>query len=364
MKIGAFLMPNHPPGRDFAEGHYHNLDSLEFFDSIGFEEAWIGCHYTVPREPNPAPDLLVAQALIRTKNIRVSPGGYMLPYHHPAELAHRIAWLDHISQGRCYIGIGSGSIPTDWGLFDIDGFSGENREMTEESLDIMIRLWQSDGEFEYAGKYWRGKRPPDDPEGLYKFHITPFTKPYPQLAIAGFSANSPTLELAGRNGYIPLSLSFGNSYLSGHWQAVEKGAEEAGRQASRDDWRIGRDVYVADSDAEARRKVLGGEIGDQYRNFWLPVLKRIGMLDTCKHHPDVADSDVTVEYMMDYNMCIGSPATVERKIADIVESSGGFGQLLVTNYDHLDDFEGWRESKKRLAQEIMPKFSALGGTPA
>ena len=141
-------------------------------------------------------------------------------------------------------------------------------------------------------------------------------------------------------------------------------AEEAGRQASRDDWRIGRDVYVADSDAEARRKVLGGEIGDQYRNFWLPVLKRIGMLDTCKHHPDVADSDVTVEYMMDYNMCIGSPATVERKIADIVESSGGFGQLLVTNYDHLDDFEGWRESKKRLAQEIMPKFSALGGTPA
>ena len=59
-------------------------------------------------------------------------------------------------------------------------------------------------------------------------------------------------------------------------------------------------------------------------------------------------------------MCIGSPARVERKIADIVESSGGFGQLLVISYDHLDDMVGWRESKKRLAHEIMPKFSHLG----
>ena len=106
--------------------------------------------------------------------------------------------------------------------------------------------------------------------------------------------------------------------------------------------------------------MLEGEIGDQYRNFWLPVLNRIGMIDTCKHHPDVADSDVTVEYMMEHNMCIGSPETVERKIADIVASSGGFGQLLITSYDHLDDMQGWRESTKRLAQEIMPKFSRLG----
>ncbi len=49
MKIGAFLMPNHPPGRDFAEGHYHPLDTIEYYEEIGFEEAWVGCHYTVPR---------------------------------------------------------------------------------------------------------------------------------------------------------------------------------------------------------------------------------------------------------------------------------------------------------------------------
>ena len=47
-------MPNHPPERDYAEGHYHNLEYLSFLDSSGFHEAWIGEHYTVPREPLPS----------------------------------------------------------------------------------------------------------------------------------------------------------------------------------------------------------------------------------------------------------------------------------------------------------------------
>jgi alkanesulfonate monooxygenase SsuD/methylene tetrahydromethanopterin reductase-like flavin-dependent oxidoreductase (luciferase family) len=223
----------------------------------------------------------------------------------------------------------------------------------------MRRLWTSTEPFEFAGKYWTVRRPADDGD-LYRMHIWPYTKPYPQIAIAGFSPSSPTLELAGRNGFIPLSLSFGNTYLASHWRAVEKGVAAVGRKADRGIWRVGRDVYVADTDREAWNKVLNGTIGDQYRNFWLPVLKRIGMLATCKHDPNVADSDVTVEYMMEHNMCIGSPETVERKIRRIEEFSGGFGCLLMISYDHLDDMQGWRESTSRLAQEIMPKFAAVG----
>ena len=357
MDVGAFMMPNHPPGRDFGEGHEHDLDTLAFLDRIGFAEAWIGCHYTVPTEPCPAPDLLVAQALLRTERIRVSPGGYMLPFHHPAELAHRIAWLDHIGRGRCYIGVGSSGIPTDWLMFDIDGFAGQNREMTEESLDIMMRFWESDGPFEYRGKYWTARRPEGVLDGNYGYHIGTFTKPHPQIAIAGFSPDSPTLVLAGRRGFIPLSLSYSDVYLAGHWASVERGAAEAGRTPDRNAWRIGRDIYVAETDAEAWDKVVNGAIGAHYRSFWLPVLKHIGMLSACKHHPDVADSDVTVEYIAEHCMAVGSPRTVERKVAAMLEASGGFGTLLVISYDHLDDMEGWRDSMRALAGEVMPAFA-------
>ena len=104
---------------------------------------------------------MIAQALLRTENIRLCPGAYMLPFHHPAELAHRIAWLDHISRGRCYIGIGASGVTTDWAMFGIDGMAGENREMAEESLEIMRLFWESEEPFEYQGKFWSVKRPED-----------------------------------------------------------------------------------------------------------------------------------------------------------------------------------------------------------
>ena len=356
MKVGVFMMPNHPPDRDFLEGHEHDLDYLEFIDKLGYEEAWIGCHFTIPREPCPAPDLLVAQALLRTENIHVSPGGYMLPFHHPAELAHRIAWLDNISKGRSYIGIGSGGVTTDWKMFDVDGMAGQNREMAEESLEIMMKFWLSESEFEYEGKYWTVRRPSDEIEGNFTYHIKPYTKPYPQMAIAGLSPSSPTLELAGRKGFFPLSLCLGNTYLASHWEAVTKGAEEAGVVADRGNWRVGRDIYIADTDKEARDKIINGFIGDHYREYWLPLMAAYGATGALKHDPDVADSDVTVEYVVEHCMCVGNPETVEQKIADIVESSGGFGHLLVVSYDHLDDMNGWRESQTALKREIMPKF--------
>jgi len=357
MKLGTFMMPNHPPHRSFSDGHEHDLDYLVFLDRLGFDEAWIGEHFTTLREPCPSPDLLVAQSLVKTKNIRVSTGGYVLPFHHPAELAHRIAWLDHISQGRCYAGVASGAIPTDWEMFDVDGAAGENRRMMEESLEIMLRFWLSEEPFEYKGKYWTARRPAEGFDENYSYHIKPFTKPHPQVAIAGFTANSPTLELCGRKGFIPLSFGFSNRFLPSHWSAVEKGAGETGMAADRSLWRIGRDIYVADSDTEARDKVKNGAVGDHYIKFWMPMLKSAGLLSAVKHDPDMPDSDVDLDYIIDRCMFVGSRETVENRIADMVEITGGCGCLLSNAYDHVDDMQGWRESVTILKQEIMPKFA-------
>ena len=356
MKLGVFMMPNHPPHRNYTEGHYHNLDYLTFLDKEGYHEAWIGEHYTIPREPCPAPDLLIAQALLQTENIKLCPGAFILPYHHPAELAHRICWLDHISKGRCYIGIGASGVSTDWSMFNVDGLAGENREMTEESLKIMKLFWNSDDEFEYTGKFWTVRRPRSQIEGNFAYHLKPYTKPYPQLAIAGLSPNSPTLKMAGREGMLPLSLGFSSRFLASHWASVTEGAAAQGQKADRNQWRVGRDVYIADTDKEAKRRALNGLMADSYHKYFLPLFKSFGMLDAFKHDPDVPDSDVTIEYLSEHCWLIGSPKTVQEKIEEMIDSSGGFGCLLATSYDHLDDMTGWRESKLALSHEVMPKF--------
>jgi hypothetical protein len=83
MKVGALLMPSHPPERPIDEGQRSDLEELSRLDRLGFDEAWIGEHFTARWEPCPAPDLLIAQALLQTDKIRLGPLGHLLPYHHP-----------------------------------------------------------------------------------------------------------------------------------------------------------------------------------------------------------------------------------------------------------------------------------------
>src|SRR5262249_12950735 len=92
--LGLFPMTSHPPERGLYDGHQWDLQVLRWADELGYREAWIGEHHTAPWEPHPSPDLIVAQALMQTKNIRLGPGGFLLPFHHPAELANRVAMLD------------------------------------------------------------------------------------------------------------------------------------------------------------------------------------------------------------------------------------------------------------------------------
>jgi alkanesulfonate monooxygenase SsuD/methylene tetrahydromethanopterin reductase-like flavin-dependent oxidoreductase (luciferase family) len=139
MEYGLFTMPSHPPERSLFDGQQWDLQVLRWADELGFCEAWIGEHHTAPWEPNPTPDLLLAQALMQTKNIRIGPGGFLLPYHHPAELANRVAMLDHLAQGRLNFGVAASGLPSDWQMFNVDGMAGENREMTCRAGDRSAR---------------------------------------------------------------------------------------------------------------------------------------------------------------------------------------------------------------------------------
>ena len=143
---------------------------------------------------------------MQTKNIRLGPGGFLLPFHHPAQIANRVAILDHISGGRLNFGIAASGLPSDWEMFNVDGANGVNRLMMREALDIILKLWSTNEPFTYAGKYWTVKNP-ELMYGFLKPHIKPLQTPHPPIGVAGLSKGSDTLKLAGERGYIPMSLN-------------------------------------------------------------------------------------------------------------------------------------------------------------
>ena len=358
MNYGLFMMPNHPPERNIYDSHQWDLDYLTLVDKLGYDEAWIGEHFTSAWEPIPAPDIMIAQALMRTERIKLGTGAHLLPFHHPAELAHRVAYLDHLAQGRFTFGIGASGLPTDWALFDVDGTAGQHRDMTRESLEIILKIWEDQGPFEYKGKYWNIEVTDTMFDTLH-FFLTPYQKPHPPIGVASLSYKSPTLMLAGEKGFIPMSLAFNTDFCRSHWVAIEEGAQRSGRTPSRKDWRVVRDVYIADTDEQARDQAVNGMIGRVWNDYLLGLFRAFDLMTVFKHDPEVPDEAVDVEYLADHMWLIGSPETVENKLRKLYSDIGGFGALLVLTYDHWQNQQGWEKSSRLLAQEVMPRLADL-----
>jgi alkanesulfonate monooxygenase SsuD/methylene tetrahydromethanopterin reductase-like flavin-dependent oxidoreductase (luciferase family) len=358
MRLGMFIQPGHFPDRTLKASYEYDLEQIKMLDKLGFEEVWLGEHFTSRYENNPAPDLLIAQAIRETKNIRMAVGAHALPYHHPMELACRVAALDHLSEGRIMMGAGSGAIPSDWNAFCVDGMSGEHRDMARESLEIMIKLWTDRKPWKYEGKYWTVDRIADDwgADGALGWHMYPYQYPHPPIAFAGFSANSGSLRIAGERGFIPMSLSMNERYMANHWTSVEEGAAKGGRVADRKDWRVVKEVFVAKTDAEARKYGLDGALGRYYREYMLPLYRAFNFLGHLKHDDSVDDADVDEAYLFEHQWAIGSVDTVTEKLTSLHTECGGFETLLILGIDYADDPKPWEQSLKLLKNEVAPKI--------
>ena len=79
-----------------------------------------------------------------------------------------------------------------------------------------------------------------------------------------------------------------------------RGATYGGNHWTRADWRITRDVYVADTDEEAYDAAVNGMLGRVWRDYLLPLFDAFELLKVFKHDPELPDSAVTPEYMAEH----------------------------------------------------------------
>jgi alkanesulfonate monooxygenase SsuD/methylene tetrahydromethanopterin reductase-like flavin-dependent oxidoreductase (luciferase family) len=364
VKLGLFMMPMHPPERPHADAYEHDIQTLVAADSLGYAEAWVGEHFTSGWENIPAPDLILAAAARHTQNIRLGTGVACLPNHHPAVLAHRIAQLDQMLRGRFNFGIGSGGFPGDFDLFEIDLASGEHRRITRQVIDMVLSIWDAadrrdGGTFESETDRWRFRLPERTDWGM-GVHMAPYQKPHPPIAVAGLNAKSETLVLAGERGWIPMSINLVPvPTLLSHWSAVESGAATSGTASDRRQWRIARDVYVADTTEEARRQARSGAQARVFERYFLPLLRYTKQLFLFKSDLSVPDEDITVDWLMDNIWLVGSPEDVAQRIRELHAAVGGFGTLLQLIYDWENQEECNRHSMQLLATEVMPRLADL-----
>jgi alkanesulfonate monooxygenase SsuD/methylene tetrahydromethanopterin reductase-like flavin-dependent oxidoreductase (luciferase family) len=282
-----------------------------------------------------------------------------MPNHNPFTVAHRIAQLDHMAKGRFHWGVGSGGFPGDFTVYGYDPDTGDHRKMAREAVELILKIWDDPKPGVYESKYWKFEIPEPNDSFNLRFHVKPYQKPHPPIGVAGVSPNSETLLLAGERGWIPMSINLvPPSKLRTHWDAVEKGAQRSGRATDRAIWRIAREVYIADTTEEARKDALNGVLRRDFDLYFQRLLSSTGQLGLMKDDPDMADSDVTPEYLVDNVWIVGSPDDVTRKLQDLHDQVGGFGVLLAMGHEWQPK-EKWVNSMTVLAKEVMPRLPSV-----
>lgn len=322
-------------------------------------EAWIGEHITERWENAPAPELLIAKSLAMTHHIILATGVTLLAIHHPVEVAHRIAMLDHLARGRFYWGIGGGAIATDLELFGLDPTKPtEVRTRSAEALDVILKMWAAEGPFSYSGKYFKISAPPMDAIRERGLYMKPYQKPHPPIGVAATSLASNSLRIVGERGWMPMTSSnLASPYLKTHWQVVDAGATSAGRVADRRQWRIARDVFVAETPALARERARA-VLGRNYVRHQYPNRRGSSLLAATKIDPTMPDEAVDVEYMMEQMWIVGDPQECADRLRKLYEAAGGFGTLLAITQDS-DDPEWDHRSLQLLIEEVGSRLADL-----
>jgi alkanesulfonate monooxygenase SsuD/methylene tetrahydromethanopterin reductase-like flavin-dependent oxidoreductase (luciferase family) len=97
-------------------------------------------------------------------------------------------------------------------------------------------------------------------------------------------------------------------------------------------------------------------MGRMMSEYLLPLFRDFQFTKYLKHDESVPDEDVTPAYLANHGWLVGSPKTVTRKLAEMNEQVGGFGNLLLFAFDYADNPAPWLKSMRLLAEEVMPHF--------
>jgi alkanesulfonate monooxygenase SsuD/methylene tetrahydromethanopterin reductase-like flavin-dependent oxidoreductase (luciferase family) len=340
-----------------------DLQVARWADEYGLHELFFAEHHTIGHEPSPAPDLMIAAAARETTRLRLGAAAHLLPYHNPMALATRLMYLDHMTGGRYIAGFAPGSFPTDGQFF---GVGPGNAKMMDEALDIIDAIWTKREPFRIEGEFWTVDMPAHSTQWNGP-HLRPFQSPHPEVMMTGVQPTSPTFVDAARRGFSPMSQQVGIVALRQQWATYEAAALQAGHTPDRANWRVMRDVFVAETDDEARRLFLEGPAGRTWDELVLPTFRAVRdrggkpyALGELLLDPGMTIDELTIEWMVDNFFLIGSPDTVVEKITRFNDTLGGVGALLSFTFDFSEDPEPYRRHLELLGREVAPQIASVG----
>lgn len=357
LRLGMFVMPIHDPQKPWTQCLDEDLELAVLCEKLGFDDFWAGEHHSSTVENIVMPEIFLAKVLGQTDRIRIGPAPVCLQYHHPAHVAGRLAFLDHLSHGRLNICFGPGAIPTDMEVFG--AHPSDTGARVSEAIDMILHIWKGSVPIELQGRFWRVTMKDQlHPEfGVGHLHH-PLQQPHPPIYVPSISRSSPGLVKAAERGFRFISHHMLHAdVLKDQWRTYAQAADRAGRQATPGDWAVARNIFVADTTAEAKRMVRINSLGGCIR-YILDLTKATAPagVSIWKRDPQQSDADCSLDYFLQDVVIAGDPEEVTRQLLRLRQDVGPFGSLVLTAHD-WDDRDRWIHSLELFAREVVPALN-------
>src|SRR5262245_22142409 len=150
-------------------------------ETLGFDSLWVNDHMLPSVGPTDAANMegwatLAAMAAL-TSRVKIGALVTANTFRHPAVLAKMATTIDHISNGRFILGIGSGYFEQEHKVYGIPfPTTSERAKRLEEAIQVIRTLWTQESA-SFQGTYYQLANAPFNPK--------PVQKPPPPIMIGG-----------------------------------------------------------------------------------------------------------------------------------------------------------------------------------
>ncbi len=247
MKFSNFLFPDSMSAADDGRVIAETLQEARLTDALGFDTIWLAEHHFDGIVAYVDPVAFAAALAVATTHARIGFAVAQMALHHPVRLAEQVALIDHLSGGRLVVGLGRG---TAYNIYDYQGYGIDHTEAQarfEEAEAVMFEAWKGEA-LVHHGRFFDLQLP--------ELRPSTYTKPHPYVIRAAATEHG-MLEIAARGQ--PFMMNVQNNVVTAQRMELyrrglrESGLDEAAVAATVDACWVWRNVFVAETDAEAER---------------------------------------------------------------------------------------------------------------
>jgi len=197
-------------------------------EELGFDTLWVNDHLLPSFGPEDAPNLesWTVLAAMATATSRVQIGAMVTSntFRHPVVLAKMATTIDHLSNGRLILGIGTGYLESEHKAYGITLPTVKERiDRFDEALQLITKLWAAESPVSFKGHHYTLVDAPFAPK--------PIQRPHPPIMIGG-TGEKRILPLVARYAQMWNIPSMAPDEIAVKTKALEKACREIGRNCA------------------------------------------------------------------------------------------------------------------------------------